>query len=129
MDSNFSAASRSFERFAVLDYAMVQSPNGGEPFRSVVIDIGLGGVQLRSKEQLPVGEICELQIGSEKGKPLVLKGEVRYSKPIPDNGLFSSGFRFLPQNHDERKAIAEYVHSVFMRQSELSPDSEQRRQA
>ena len=119
MKSDQGAASRSYERFAVLDYAMIQFPNGAEPFRSMVVDIGLGGLQLRSQEPLPVGEICELQIGTDSGKPLTLKGEVRYSRSVPEKGLFSSGFKFLPENHEERRAIAEYVHSVFSRQGEV----------
>ncbi len=117
---------RRYERFEVLDYAMVHPTGGGEPFRSVVVDIGLGGVQLRSKEQLPIGEHCSLHIGREKNEPLVLTGEVRYSKPDAENGLFSSGFKFLPANHDERAAIASYVHSVFTRQGEILSEKQSR---
>lgn len=113
---------RRYERFELLDYAMVHPAKGGEPFRSVVVDIGLGGVQLRSKEQLPTGEQCVLHIGQSDKPPLVLAGEVRYSKPDAENGLYSSGFKFLPVNHEERAAIAAYVHSVFMRQGEAMAD-------
>ncbi len=112
------ADGRRYERFEILDYAMVNPPGGGEPFRSVIVDIGLGGLQLRSKEQLPVGQKCELQIGQSGGKPLVIRGEVRYSRISDESGLFSSGFKFLPENHEQRSAIAEYVHSVFMRMGE-----------
>lgn len=109
---------RRFERFDILDYAMVSSPNHPEAFRSVIVDIGLGGLQLRSKDQLPVGDTCTLQIGQEEGDPISMQGEVRYSKIADESGLYSSGFKFLPSTHEERAAIAAYVHSVFMRQGE-----------
>lgn len=118
MNSESKSDVRRYERFELLDYAMVHPTSGGEPFRSVVVDIGLGGVQLRSKEQLPAGEHCMLHIGQSDKPPLVLAGEVRYSKPDEEKGLYSSGFKFLPANHEERAAIAGYVHSVFMRQVE-----------
>ena len=111
---------RRFERFDILDYAMVSCPKHPEAFRSVIIDIGLGGLQLRSKDPLPVGEICTLQIGQGSREPLEMKGEVRYSNVTDDSGLYSSGFKFLPSSHEERAAIAEYVHSVFMRQGEAA---------
>lgn len=109
---------RRFERFELLDYAMVNPAGGGEPFRSVIVDIGLGGLQLRSKLQLPVGETCELEIGRQNAEPLVIQGEVRYSRVSDESGLYSSGFKFLPKTHEERAAIAEYVHSVFVRQGD-----------
>jgi hypothetical protein len=117
---------RRFERFEILDYAMVNSPTCGDPFRSVIVDIGLGGLQLRSKEQLPVGETCELHIGRNGGEPLIVQGEVRYSRITDESGLFSSGFKFLPKSHEERASIAEYVHSVFMRQGEAIEDHQKK---
>jgi c-di-GMP-binding flagellar brake protein YcgR len=115
---NTKADQRRYARFEVLDYAMVYPPNGNEPFRAVVVDVGLGGVQLRSKEQLPVGENFELVIGTPEGKQLALNGEVRSSRKILDSELFGSGYRFIPESHDQRIDIAEYVHMVFQRQGE-----------
>lgn len=109
---------RRYARFEVLDYAMVYPENSSQPFRAVVVDVGLGGVQLRSREELPVGFTCELVIGDNQGKQLSLAGEVRNSRIIDGEGLFGSGYRFAPKSHDERIEIAEYVHGVFQRQGE-----------
>ncbi len=110
--------SRRYERFKILDYALIVCKKRKEPLRSVVVDIGLGGLQLRSKEPLPVGEPCLVQIGRDGVEPLSLQGEVRYSRTADETGLYSSGFKFLPRTHAERTLIAEYVHSVFLRQGE-----------
>lgn len=109
---------RRYERFEILDYAMVSSKNHKEAFRSVIVDIGLGGLQLRSKDKLPVGDTCSLQIGQTDGEPIQIRGEVRYSRVTDETGLYCSGFKFMPASHEERAAIAQYVHSVFMRQGE-----------
>lgn len=102
----------------MMEYAMVHQSTGKEPFRAMVVDIGLGGAQLRTKECLPVGTVCTLELGTVSGKPLELQGEVRFSVPIPNSELYASGFRFLPQTHDERAAVAAYVHGVFAQQDE-----------
>ncbi len=115
---NTRADQRRYARFEVLDYAMIYPSNGNQPFRAIVVDVGLGGVQLRSKEQLPIGDNFELIIGTSDGKQLALNGEIRSSRKVPDSDLFGSGYRFLPESHDQRIDIAEYVHMVFQRQGE-----------
>lgn len=109
---------RRYARFEVLDYAKVTSDKIKEPISAVVVDVGLGGIQIRSREQLTEGDSCTLVIGREDGSPLTIKAEVRTVRPIEDSDLFGAGCRFLPDNHTERMAIAEYVHMVFQRQGE-----------
>jgi len=99
----------------MLDYALVYI-DGGNPVTSVIVDIGLGGLQLRSKTVFPVGMRCRIQIGTMQGEPLVLAGEVRHSGAIDHSDLVATGIRFCPNTHEERLAIAEYVHGVFQRQ-------------
>lgn len=104
---------RRFARFPLLEYAMIHPEDGSEPFRAMVVDIGLGGAQLRSKEKLPTGAICNLELGQESGPTLSLRGEVRFSVQIPHSELHASGFKFMPATHDERRAVAVYVSAVF----------------
>jgi hypothetical protein len=99
----------------MLDYALVYTPEQ-EPVKAVIVDIGLGGLQLRSKELIPVGAYCKVQIGRVNGEPLTLAGEVRHSSDIENSELIATGVRFCPETHEERLAIAEYVHGVFQRQ-------------
>lgn len=109
---------RRYERFAVMDYAMVHTDDGTPPFRAMIVDVGIGGVQVRSREQMPVGRTCHLEIGGDTGK-LVLRGEVRHSRAIEGSDLFATGVRFLPSCHEERAGIARYVHRAFVEQREL----------
>lgn len=106
-------------RYEVLDYAMVYGPAEAEPIRSVIVDIGLGGLQIRSRAALPVGSICQLNIGNLDSHPIKIRGEVRHSQKVKDSDLYASGIKFLPETHDERSTVAEYVHSVFQRQADL----------
>jgi c-di-GMP-binding flagellar brake protein YcgR len=105
-------------RFEVIECAMIYEEGRSEPYRAVVVDIGLGGLQVRSKEQLPVGAICRICIGRDGKQPLDLPGEVRYSHAVEQTDLMASGVRFLPKNHEQRIAVAEFVHSVFENQGE-----------
>lgn len=107
---------RLFARFEHVECAMVYVTDDTEPFRAMLVDIGLGGVQLRSREALPVDTPLVLRIGQDGKEPMTAKGKVRYSYPDGDEGMYISGFKFYPDSHEERVQIAEYVHSVFQRQ-------------
>lgn len=102
-----------------MECALLYQENREEAYRAMLVDIGLGGVQLRSKEPLPVSEICMLEIGRDGEKPLSLRGQVRHCRPVKNSDLYTSGFKFAPDCHEQRVAIAEYVHGVFQRQGEI----------
>jgi hypothetical protein len=110
--------SRRYARFEVIECAIVYEDDRPEPYRAVVVDIGLGGLQLRSKETLPVGKVCQVHVGREGKRPLELPGEIRYSTQMDGTELIASGVRFVPKTHDQRIAVAEYVHGVFQKQGE-----------
>ncbi|MFQ3586662.1 MAG: PilZ domain-containing protein [Fimbriimonadaceae bacterium] len=116
--NNVSPEKRRYERFAVMDYAMVQTDDGSPPFRAMIVDVGIGGIQVRSREKLPVGESCRLEIGGDTGS-LVLRGEVRHCRPLEGSDLFATGVRFMPTCHEERAGIATYVHRAFVEQREM----------
>jgi hypothetical protein len=111
--------SRKDLRYEVLDYALVFGSEDHEPVRSVIVDIGLGGVQIRSRASLPVGSVCMLNIGNLDSAPISIRGEVRHSQPVVGSDLFATGIKFMPETHDEKSTVAQYVHSVFQRQSDL----------
>jgi c-di-GMP-binding flagellar brake protein YcgR len=107
---------RLYARFEYVECAMVYAEGESEPYRAMLVDIGLGGIQLRSKELLPVDRRMTIKIGQDGKAPLHLKGHVRYCHPTSDDGMYVSGFKFAPESHEERIQIAEYVHGVFQRQ-------------
>lgn len=110
---------RRYLRYEVLEFAAATLETTGEQFRSVVTDIGLGGLQLRTRVMVEAGSHVHLRIGRLSRGVLDLNGEVRHCDVVEGSDLFSVGIRFTPKNHDERITIAEYVHDVFQRQCDL----------
>ena len=110
---------RLYARFEYAECAMVYEAGSTEPYRVMLIDIGLGGVQIKSKDELPVGKTLELHLGQNGEQPLVLKGRARYCHEGGADGMYVCGFKFTPETHEERVGIAEYVHGVFQRQWEM----------
>lgn len=109
---------RRYIRYEVLDCARVEI-SGHEPFQSIVVNIGLGGLQLRARNGADQGAACVVTVGRAESEPLDLPCEVRHCVPVNGSGLHSLGLKFVPRSHNERIAIAEFVHSVFQRQCDL----------
>lgn len=109
---------RRYIRYEVLDYASVRIEGVEEPINVVIADIGLGGLQMRSKTTFDAGATIDISVGREAGT-LTLHCEVRHCASIVDSPLHGIGVRFMPRNHEERMAIAEYVHGIFQRQCDL----------
>lgn len=107
---------RRYLRYEILDYAVVHADGWSKSVNTVIVDISLGGVQLRSKDSLPVGSHCMIRVGCGDLPPIALRGEVMHCTPLDDSDLLTSGVRFIPENHGDRMAIAEYVHAIFQRQ-------------
>jgi hypothetical protein len=118
MNGRFSDDNRRYARFELLECAMLYIGEDPEPVRVMIADIGLGGVQLRSKEEVPSDESLVLHVGRDGKDPLVVKGTVLYSH-MGEQSLYVTGFSFSPETHDERVAVAEYVHSVFQQQFDI----------
>jgi c-di-GMP-binding flagellar brake protein YcgR len=109
---------RRYARFDILEYAIVFAEGQDEPMRSVVVDVGLGGLQTLSRQALSVGQLCQIVIGKGDGSKLNVSSEVRFCRPMREEGLFSIGFRFAPESHEQRASLVDYVHAVFQRQAD-----------
>lgn len=119
MQSNFETDKRRYIRYELLDYATLEPLSTGGAVNIIIVDIGLGGLQVRTRQQLALGEKCRLTVGRNQETPLQFRGEVRHCAAIEHSDLFSLGIRFTPENHEERMGIAEFVHAVFQRQCDL----------
>lgn len=115
---NLDSDKRRYIRYEVLDCARIDL-DSDHSFQSIVVDIGLGGMQMRARSEAPAGAPLAITVGRSNDEPLELRGEVRHCVALNGTGLHSIGVRFTPRNHDERMAIAEYVHSIFQRQCDL----------
>src|SRR4051794_19038662 len=110
---------RLYARFEFNECAYLYSDSEPEPYRALLVDIGLGGVQLRSKDPIPVETKLTLHIGKDGQEPLKFVGKVRYCNLASGEDIYISGFKFTPEGHQERVSIAEFVHEVFQRQWEI----------
>ena len=109
---------RRHARFELLDYAIVTKEGEIDSKRSVIVDISLGGLQLRSRQPFESGEKYALVIARGNNTPISIKAEARHSKSIEDSDLWSTGFRLTPETAVERIEWVEYVHQVFKTQGE-----------
>lgn len=108
---------RRYARFEILDYASVTTNGEKNSTSVVVVDVGLGGIQFRSKDSMEAGTTFTLSIGSKQEDTICFSCEATHIRAM-DDGIYAIGCRFRPQNHEERVAVAEYVHAVFQRQGE-----------
>jgi hypothetical protein len=102
-----------------MEYALMFPPDGGEPVSAVVIDISLGGLQVKSRSDLPSGVQFLMQIGCGGEAPITTAVEVRHSTSIPNSDLYSIGVRFLPGASEERMRLVQYIHDAFIKQVNL----------
>jgi len=108
---------RLYARFELGTEAKVSSDGEAESVASRLVDIGLGGVSLETNTALEANSKVNLQIDI-KSISLEVPCQVLYCCPNKQ-GSFSSGLKFVPSTHQERVAIAEFVHDVFQRQWEI----------
>lgn len=105
-------------RYEVLDYATIRMEGDMDTWSGMVVDIGLGGVQLRTKVAPEMNRSVQILVGRADGNPILLRGEVRRVEAMDGTDLWSTGIKFAPETHQERIEIAEFVHGVFQRQKE-----------
>jgi len=111
---------RRFSRFETLEYALLMSSALDDPLPAVIVDISLGGLQLRTRVPLESGDEFLMQIGQGGDNPITTAVEVRYCTKIPHTGLHSVGVRFLPGKSEERMRLVHYIHDAFATQDHLS---------
>lgn len=109
---------RRYARFELLEYAVVRLADSEESVRSVVTDVSLGGLQIRSRRPFSGGEVCEIEIGGLEESPLKIRAEARYSAAVEDSDLFATGFKCVLNAKQERMGWVDYVHQVFQTQGE-----------
>jgi len=110
---------RKHARFELMDYAILTKDGSSDSTRSVIVDISLGGLQVRSRTPFVQGSKYAIEIGRGNASPVVVYGESLNSIEIDGSDLFSTGFRLIPTSAMERIEWVEYVHSVFKAQGEM----------
>ncbi len=115
---------RRHTRFELFEYAFIHVEGDPQSKRSVLVDVSIGGAQVRTRDQIEVGSTASLQITDGSGEPISVSSEVRYSYAIDGTDLYAIGFRFSPANPEEKAKIVRYVHDFFKAQGELLLDED-----
>jgi hypothetical protein len=117
MGTSGGADLRLYARFQVNNEAKISEEDGEGQVTCRLIDIGLGGVQLEAPTELKANSRAMLQVELEQIS-LLVTCRVLYCN-AQNFGSYGCGLKFIPKDHQERVAIAEFVHDVFQRQWEV----------
>ncbi len=112
---------REHSRLVLLEYARIKAANESgqhEEASSVLVDVSLGGLQVRSRKQYEQGSIVSVTIGRGDIKPIELNAEVRYSLPIAKSDLFATGLKFRDNSREQTEDWVNFVHAIFKEQGE-----------
>lgn len=98
----------------------MQGHNGEEApsQRAIIVDVSLGGLQIRSRTKFTHGDVYQLTVGRAESTPVNIVAEVRYSIPIDESDLYATGFKVRPEDNEQRINWVDYVHTVFQSQGE-----------
>lgn len=105
---------RMHERQLVMEVARLLRESG-KPIAGVLTDVSLGGVQIKVREALFVGEKLVLSLGRDGEPPLEVNATVRYSLEIEDTGSYASGLEFMPESDQKCLEIGKYVRKTVDR--------------
>ena len=101
-------------RYELLEIGVLWREKSGGRERvgsALITNASMGGVQIRTREDLHPGEQVLLELGSDQG-PLYLRVDVRYAERQGGDGLLVAGLRFNPQSERDHRALARYLLSV-----------------
>jgi hypothetical protein len=104
---------RQHPRFEIFEFATIVVPELTDPVPGVIVDISLGGMQVRSRVMLPVGTVCRLQVGGGDEEAMTLHAQVRHSGRTSRSGLVTSGLLFQPKCAAEKRNYATLLQRVF----------------
>lgn len=102
-------------RYDVLDFAMIFTSDAAEGVRALIVDLGLGGLAVRTNEPVALMEKLRIVIGQTSGTPFEVTGVVRYCEARKDSPLYAVGLQFDPASHEERIRIAKLINYAFQR--------------
>lgn len=83
-----------------------------EDSRALVVDVSLGGLKMRTKASLDTSKAYTLTMANGSD-PIDFNGSICHLVPGDEDSEASVGFVFRPETHEERVAIANFVHRVF----------------
>lgn len=103
---------RNSDRLEIFEYAIIEDQDS-QTASAVIVDLSLGGMQVRTRDQFMTEESVRVQIYRSGLQPIIVKAEVRYCRNVDDDGMHAVGLRFRPEGMAQRIAIVDFVHGVF----------------
>ena len=106
---------RRYERFPCAQMVTIRAKDesaAAEDTRALVVDVSLGGLKMRTKADLDPKKSYVLTMAG-RDEPLHFHGTVVHLAANDPSGEAAVGFVFRPESHEERVAIANFVHQVF----------------
>jgi len=104
---------RLYERFELGVEAQLSDAASNTEFPVHIVDVGMGGVQLRSTQPLPPTIPTMLAVALTGHPTLRFSGHVRYSNLNDQDATYVSGFKFTPATLEERVVISDFVRQIF----------------
>ncbi len=113
MSEGTSNEGRRFKRWDVFEYALITPEGESSPEPSVIVDLSLGGIQVRGRKQYSPGSMVVITIAQDGDKRITTSAEVRYSYVMEESDLFATGFKFVPANMEQRVELVNFIHHRF----------------
>ena len=107
--------SRRHERFPCAQMVTIRQAEGDdaeELTRALVVDVSLGGLKIKTKANLDPSKAYILTMATGD-LPMNFHGRIVHLAQSEGSAETGVGFVFRPESHDERVAIASFVHQVF----------------
>ena len=104
---------RRYKRWDIFEYALIHREGEQHSEPAIIVDLSLGGLQVRSRTPYPAGDMCLVSIAEDDDTSISTHAEVRYSYVLPDSDLYATGFRFMPGSVEQRVALVNYIHTRF----------------
>lgn len=114
---------RQHTRLHIIEYAVINRES--EPVTSLpclVVDIGLGGLQVRARNPIPPDTEVTFVVGKGGLVSTSFSAKTRYCTPVENSDLYAIGFKFMPTDTEERKSVVDFIHDSFHRQGETLLD-------
>lgn len=113
--SNEHGERREQTRHIVYEVATLNLEGDEGAIRGVLCDVGLGGAQIRLREEVLPGSVFILSVGRDRESPLRVRSVVRYCRECDGVRTFAAGLEFLPQSEHDQMEVARYVRKTANR--------------
>ncbi len=94
---------------------------GGDYRIFQAIEVGEGGVAIRSEMRLPVGQLMVITFKLPEAPPIIVRGIVRYQQTIANSNDVKLGVEFLNLGFDCKRSIRSYVAAKSEAEAQLNP--------